>query len=181
MVFETHVVDCCSRLLSLFELDSGTTTVKRPSPPPSSASPQISPNSAHDNASKKRSPPSVTTGKRVSPRESPSKSQPHSPGSNVTEFNMKPAVEPLEIRIESNSNKKNSPSPTKRVSNNGLLTSETDNRRSSTGVSKLIHTFQSNVSNDLDQTVLVPRLRSPGQGMNTTEAVSNYALDSNYK
>ena len=79
---------------------------------------------------------------------------------------MKPIVEPLEIRIEPNVTKKKTPSPTNKISNNGLLTSETDQRRSSTGVSKLINTFQSNTSHDLEQTVLVPRLRSPAQPIN---------------
>lgn len=87
---------------------------------------------------------------------------------------MKPVVEPLEIRIESNVNKKKSPSPSTKTPNNGLLTSEIDNRRSSTGVSKLIHTFQSNVGQDLEQTVLVPRLRSPAQSsLQNSEAVSD--------
>lgn len=85
---------------------------------------------------------------------------------------MKPIVEPLEIRIESNLTKKKSPSPSNKISNNGLLTSETDQRRGATGVSKLIHTFQTNSSHDLEQTVLVPRLRSPAQSINSTENVS---------
>lgn len=86
---------------------------------------------------------------------------------------MKPIVEPLEIRIEPNVSKKKSPSPPNKVSNNGLLTSETDQRRSSAGVSKLINTFQGNASHDLEQTVLVPRLRSPGQTINRSENVSH--------
>jgi len=86
---------------------------------------------------------------------------------------MKPIGEPLEIRIESNISKKKSPSPTtNKISNNGLLTSETDQRRSSTVVSKLINTFQGNTSHDLEQTVLVPRLRSPAQSINHPENVS---------
>jgi hypothetical protein len=88
---------------------------------------------------------------------------------------MKPVVEPLEIRIESNVTKKKSPSPTK-MSNNGLLTSENDNRRSTSGVSKLIHTFQTNSSHDLEQTVLVPRLRSPARLINRSDNVSNFFL-----
>lgn len=87
---------------------------------------------------------------------------------------MKPIVEPLEIRIEPNVIKKKSPSPPNKVSNNGLLTSETDQRRSSTGVSKLINTFQGNSSQDLEQTVLVPRLRSPAQSNNPSESVSYF-------
>jgi hypothetical protein len=86
---------------------------------------------------------------------------------------MKPFVEPLEIRIESNVSKKKSPSPSTKLSNNGLLTSENDQRRSSTGVSKLIHTFQGNSPHDLEQTVLVPRLRSPAQSINHSENVSH--------
>jgi hypothetical protein len=89
---------------------------------------------------------------------------------------MKPIVEPLEIRIESNITKKKSPSPSKKNSNNGLLTSETDQRRSATGVSKLINTFQGNPSNDLEQTILVPRLRSPGQSINHSENVSFFFI-----
>jgi hypothetical protein len=98
----------------------------------------------------------------------------------MTGFNMKPVVEPLEIRIESNVGKKKSPSPSNKVNNNGLLTSELEQRRSSTGVSKLIHTFQGNPpppsSHDLEQTVLVPRLRSPVQSINHSENVSHLFL-----
>jgi hypothetical protein len=93
---------------------------------------------------------------------------------------MKPIVEPLEIRIESNLTKKKSPSPTKKNSNNGLLTSESEQRRSSTGVSKLINTFQGNSSNDLEQTILVPRLRSPAQSINHPENVSFFFLIYHY-
>lgn len=114
----------------------------------------------------------MTIPKRSSPRESPSKSQQNSPVSNVAEFNMKPIVEPLQISIESSLTKKKSPSPSNKNSTNGLLTSETDQRRSSTGVSKLIHTFQGNNSQDLEQTVLVPRLRSPAQSINYPDNVS---------
>jgi hypothetical protein len=90
---------------------------------------------------------------------------------------MKPIVEPLEIRIEPNiSSKKKTPSPSNKTFNNGLLTSEIDQRRSSTGVSKLIHTFQGNPSHDLEQTVLVPRLRSPAQSINHSENVSHFYL-----
>ena len=151
--------------------------MKRPSPPPSSISPQNSP-THHGNGSyqKRPSPPLTSTTKRSSPRESPSKSQQNSPGSHVTEFNMKPVVEPLEIRIDSNLSKKKSPSPTKKAGNNGLLTSESDQRRSSSGVSKLIHTFQTNAAHDLEQTVLVPRLRSPAQSSNQPENVSDWSL-----
>jgi hypothetical protein len=151
-----------------FQLDS--TTVKRPSPPRSQ---QNSPPNGNETFKKRPSPP-LTTTKRSSPRESPSKSQQHSPVPLVTEFNMKPIVEPLEIRIESNLTKKKSPSPSNKISNNGLLTSETDQRRSATSVSKLIHTFQTNSSHDLEQTVLVPRLRSPAQSLNHTENVSSF-------
>lgn len=146
----------------LVYLDSTAGTNKRSSP---SSSQQHSPNNGTDPYKKRSSPPvtttTTTTNKRSSPRESPSKSQQNSPGSQVTGFNMKPIVEPLEIRIEPTMTKKKSPSPSNKTVNNGLLTSETDQRRSSTGVSKLIHTFQGNVSHDLEQTVLVPRLRSP--------------------
>jgi intermediate filament protein if len=148
-----------------------TTVNKRLSP---SSSQQHSPTNGTDTF-KKRSPPPITTNKRPSPRESPSKSQQNSPGSHMTGFNMKPVVEPLEIRIESNVGKKKSPSPSNKVNNNGLLTSELEQRRSSTGVSKLIHTFQGNPpppsSHDLEQTVLVPRLRSPVQSINHSENV----------
>ncbi|CAF1679944.1 unnamed protein product, partial [Adineta ricciae] len=145
--------------------DSTTTVVKRSSPSPKS---QNSPTNGHDTLKKRASPPSITP-KRTSPRESPSKSQHHSPPipANVTEFNMKPIAEPLEIRVEPNVLKKKSPSPpSTKTSNNGLLTSDTERRRSSTGVSKLIHTFQGNPSHELEQTVLVPRLRSPAHSIN---------------
>ena len=144
----------------LIYLDS--TTNKRSSP---SSSQQHSPTNGGNEPFKKRSSPPLTTNKRSSPRQSPSKSQQNSPGSQNTGFNVKPVVEPLEIRIEPTGNKKKSPSPSsnKTLNNNhGLLTSETDQRRSSTGVSKLIHTFQGNgTGHDLEQTILVPRLRSP--------------------
>lgn len=147
----------------LIYLDSTTTTANKRSSP--SSSQQHSPSNGGNEAFKKRSsPPLTTTNKRSSPRQSPSKSQQNSPGSQVTGFNMKPVVEPLEIRIEPTGNKKKSPSPSNKTLNNnhGLLTSETDQRRSSTGVSKLIHTFQGNgTGHDLEQTILVPRLRSP--------------------
>lgn len=142
----------------LVYLDSTTTNTNKRSSP--SSSQQHSPNNGTDSFKKRSSPP-LTTNKRSSPRESPSKSQQNSPGSQVTGFNMKPIVEPLEIRIEPTVTKKKSPSPSNKNANNGLLTSEIDQRRSSTGVSKLIHTFQGNGSHDLEQTVLVPRLRSP--------------------
>ncbi|CAF3002956.1 unnamed protein product [Rotaria socialis] len=144
-----------------------TTTVKRSSPPTSQ---QHSPTNGHDTY-KKRSPPplTTTTTKRTSPRESPSKSQQHSPISNAAEFNMKPIVEPLQISIDSNLTKTKTPSPSTKTSTNGLLTSETEQRRSSTGVSKLINTFQGNSSLELEQTVLVPRLRSPGQSINNSD------------
>ena len=73
-----------------------------------------------------------------------------------------------------NNQHKKSPSPTSnKTSTNGLLTSENDQRRSSTGVSKLIHTFQGgNSFQDPEQTVLVPRLRSPVQSINHSENVS---------
>ncbi|CAF0863780.1 unnamed protein product [Rotaria sordida] len=145
-----------------------TTTLKRSSP---STSQQHSPTNVNDTIKKRSSPP-LTTTKRISPRESPTKSQQNSPIPNVTEFNMKPiAVEPLQISIESNLTKKKTPSPTNKISTNGLLTSEIDQRRSSTGVSKLIHTFQGNSPHELEQTVLVPRLRSPpGQSINYSES-----------
>jgi hypothetical protein len=160
-----------------FYLDS-TTVNKRSSP---SSSQQHSPTNGTDTFKKRSSPP-LTTTKRSSPRESPTKSQQNSPGSHMTGFNMKPFVEPLEIRIESNVAKKKSPSPSNKVNNNGLLTSELEQRRSSTGVSKLIHTFQGNppppssssTTHDLEQTVLVPRLRSPAQSLNHTENVSSF-------
>ncbi|UJR35401.1 hypothetical protein I4U23_028158 [Adineta vaga] len=152
-----------------------TTTVKRSSPPIRSQ--QNSPTNGNDTLKKRASPPLITP-KRTSPRESPSKSQQHSPvPPHVTEFNKKPIIEPLEIRVEPNVMKKKSPSPPlSKTSNNGLLTSETDQRRSSTGVSKLIHTFQGNASHDLEQTVLVPRLRSPAQSINQTENVSYFVV-----
>ncbi|CAF3757382.1 unnamed protein product [Adineta steineri] len=153
--------------------DSTTlTSVKRTSPP---ISQQHSPTNGNDTLKKRSSPPLVAT-KRTSPRESPSKSQQHSPVPNVAEFNMKPVAEPLEIRIEPNLTKKKSPSPISKTSNNGLLTSETDQRRSTTAVSKLIHTFQGNASNDLEQTVLVPRLRSPAQSINHTENATSSSI-----
>jgi hypothetical protein len=162
-----------------FYLDS-TTVNKRSSP---SSSQQHSPTNGTDTFKKRSSPPLATT-KRSSPRESPTKSQQNSPGSHMTGFNMKPFVEPLEIRIESNVAKKKSPSPSNKVNNNGLLTSELEQRRSSTGVSKLIHTFQGNppppssssTTHDLEQTVLVPRLRSPAQSINHSDNVSHSFL-----
>jgi len=148
-----------------FPTTTTTTTNKRSSP---TSSQQHSPTNRPD-STKKRSPPPSTPTKRPSPRQSPAKSQQHSPSSShVTEFNMKPIVEPLEIRIESNVTKKKSPSPTTKTSSNGLLTSEIEQRRSSTGVSKLIHTFQGNPTQELEQTVLVPRLRSPTQADNVS-------------
>ncbi|CAF3906073.1 unnamed protein product [Rotaria sp. Silwood2] len=146
-----------------------STTLKRSSP---SSSQQHSPTNVNDTFKKRSSPPlTTTTTKRISPRESPTKSQQNSPIPNVTEFNMKPiAVEPLQINIESNLTKKKTPSPTNKISTNGLLTSEIEQRRSSTGVSKLIHTFQGNSSHELEQTVLVPRLRSPAQSINYSES-----------
>lgn len=118
---------------------------------------------------KKRASPPMITPKRASP----AKTQQHSPVAHTTEFSKKPVGEPLEIRVEPGANKKKSPSPTtSKTANNGLLTSETEQRRSSTGVSKLIHTFQGNAPHELEQTVLVPRLRSPGKSTHHADNVS---------
>ncbi|CAF2155417.1 unnamed protein product [Rotaria magnacalcarata] len=155
-----------------------TTTVKRSSPPTSQ---QHSPTNGHDTYKKRSSPPLTTTTttttttitKRTSPRESPSKSQQHSPISHAAEFNMKPIVEPLQISIDSNLTKTKTPSPSTKTFTNGLLTSETEQRRSSTGVSKLINTFQGSSSHELEQTVLVPRLRSPARSINNSDNSSS--------